>query len=215
MAILDELAAAIAQGGMFAGYSLRTILDVLASLGRHDRMRAHPDGRITNTTQRRLLETPFRAHHGLSRTQYEYLVDLYEGSDLLGFSAAVGQSLLGPPPGVVGAETLLVSRYFACDFGPTCCGRSMTVSVIDAVAHTVGQSFAAKHVTKRCVGACKSVWYLNKRVFHEDLGEDRLTTHSFYPWHEREPEWIASKSGMQIISTRLLTTFAMALCTMR
>lgn len=215
MALFDDLVEATGEGGMFAGYSLRRIYCVLASLGRHDHMRIHPDGRDTNKTQRRLLETPFMAHHNLSRTQYDFLLKLYDGSDLQGFGVGVGESWAGPGPCLVGTEPVLVSRYFACDFGPTCCGRSLKVKVIDAVGHTIGHSFAAKHVVKLCMGECKSVWYLNKRTFHEELDGDGLTTHSFYAWHEREPEWIASKSGKQIISTRLLTAFAMALCTMR
>lgn len=214
MALLDDLTAATRDGGIFAGYSLREILRIIASLSQHDVMRLHSDGRTTNKTQRRLLETPFRAHHGLSRKQYRYLVEMYDGSDLQGFGTTVGDCFPAPAQ-LQGPQPLLVSRYFACDFGPTCCGRTMTVRALDAVAHTVGHSFAAKHVTKRCVGACKSTWYLNKRTFREELGEDGLTTHSFYPWYEGEPEWIASKSGKVIISTRLLTTFAMALCTMR
>ena len=214
MALLDDLVAATGHGGVFAGYSLREILDVVASLARHDHMRVHPDGRTTNKTQRRLLQTPFMAHHGLSRTQYDYLLRLYEGSDLRGFGAVVDECLPAPASGV-GAQSMLVCRFFATDFGPTCCGRSMRVSEIDAVAHTVGQSFSAKHVVKRCVGSCKSAWYLNKRTYHEELGEDGITVHSFYPWRDGEPQWIASKSGKQIISTRLLTAFAMALCTMR
>ncbi|CAM9946035.1 unnamed protein product, partial [Ectocarpus fasciculatus] len=180
MPILEDLVSATSQGGALFGFTLRKIIELFASLACHDHMPVHPDGRSTNKTQRRLLETPYIGCHGLSPTQYSFLVGLYEGSELEGFGVAIDDALpRGAPP--ADGTPPLVGRYFACDFGPTCCGRSMKVSSIDAVAHTIGKSFAAKHITKRCVGDCKSVFYLNKRTYHEELGEDGLRTHTFYP----------------------------------
>ncbi|CAN0221668.1 unnamed protein product, partial [Scytosiphon promiscuus] len=180
MTFLEDLVAATSEGGVFAGFPLRRFLCIVASLARHDHMRVHPDGRRTNKTQNRLLETPYRAQHGLSHTQYDFLVAMYEGSELQGFGAALEDCFPEPGHGVA-AGPPLVSRYFACDFGPICCGKSMRVDEFDAVAHAIGKSFAAKHVTKRCRGACRSVFYLNKRTHHEELGEDGVLTHTFYP----------------------------------
>ncbi|CAN0105625.1 unnamed protein product, partial [Ectocarpus fasciculatus] len=178
MPLLEELVSATSQGGRLFGFSLRKIIELFSSLACHDHMRVHPDGRRTNKTQRRLLETSYIGRHGLSSTQYDFLVGLYEGSELEGFGVAIEETL---PQSAPPANTpSLVGRYFACDFGPTCCGRTMTVGELDAVAHTIGKSFAAKHATKRCVGNCKGVFYLNKRTYHENLGEDGLTTHTFY-----------------------------------
>ncbi|CAM9702054.1 unnamed protein product, partial [Ectocarpus sp. 13 AM-2016] len=167
------------------GFSLRKITELFTSLARHDHMRVHPDGRRTNKTQRRLLETPFIGRHGLSSTQYDFLVGLYERSEPEGFGVGIDETLT--VEFISDATPSLVGRYFACEFGPTCCGRSMKVGELDAVAHTIGKSFAAKHVTKRCIGDCKSAFCLNKSTHHEDLGEDGLTTHIFYPCVHREP----------------------------
>ncbi|CAM9539935.1 unnamed protein product, partial [Ectocarpus sp. 12 AP-2014] len=174
--ILEELVSATSQGGRLFGFALRKIIELFASLACHDHMRVHPDGRRTNKTQRRLLETASIGRHGLSSAQYDFLVRLYEGSELEGFGFAIEETLSHTAP-----TDNTPSLIFACDFGPTCCARSMTVSELNAVAHTIGKSFAAKHVTTPCVGDCKGVFYLNKRTYHEDLREDGLTTHTFYP----------------------------------
>ncbi|CAN0434575.1 unnamed protein product, partial [Ectocarpus sp. 8 AP-2014] len=179
MPLLEDLVSSTSVGGALFGFSLRKIMELFASLACHDHMRVHPDGRRMNKTQRRLLETPFIGRHGLSSLQYDFLVGLYEGSELEGFGVGIDDTLT--VDATTDATPSWVGRCFACDFGPTCCGRSMKVSELDADAHTIGKSFAAKHVTKRCVGDCKSVFYLNKRTHHEDLGEDGLTTHTFYP----------------------------------
>ena len=215
MPLLEELVSATSQGGQLAGFTLRKIVDLFASLARHANMRMHPDGRRTNKTQCHLLETAFLERHGLSGPQYNFLLELYDGSELEGLGVAPEDAFPQTRPSTGDTAPALVDRYFACDFGPTCCGRSMSIIEVDTVAHTIGRSFAAKHVTKRCVGACKSVFYLNKRTHHEEVGEDGLRTHTFYPWVDGEPEWIASKSGKIVISTSLLTNFAMAQCTLR
>ncbi|CAN0054055.1 unnamed protein product, partial [Ectocarpus fasciculatus] len=76
MPILEELVSATSQGGQLAGFTLRKIIELVASLARHDHMRIHPDGRRTNKTQRRLLETPFLERHGLTHPQYIFLLEL-------------------------------------------------------------------------------------------------------------------------------------------
>ncbi|CAM9361909.1 unnamed protein product, partial [Ectocarpus sp. 8 AP-2014] len=179
MPLLEDLVSCTSVGGALFGFSLRKIMELFASVACHDHMRVHPDGRRTNKTQLRLLETPFISRHGLSPTQYDFLVGLYEGSELEGFGVGIDETLTVDAS--TDATPSLVGGYFACVFCPTCCGPSMKVSELDAVAHMIGKSFAAKHVTKRCVGDCKSVFYLNKRTHHEDLGEDGLATHTFYP----------------------------------
>ncbi|CAN0460417.1 unnamed protein product, partial [Ectocarpus sp. 12 AP-2014] len=172
MPLLEDLVSATSVGGALFEFSLRKIMELFTSLACHDHMRVHPDDRRTNKTQRRLLETPFIGRHGLSSTQYEFLVGLYEGSELEGFGVGIDDTLT--VEFAADATPSLVGRYFACDFGPTCCGRTMKVSELDVVAHTIGKSFTAKHLTNRCVGDYKIVFYLNKRTHHEDLGEDGL-----------------------------------------
>ena len=117
---------------------------------------------------------------------------------------------LAPP-----APAAMACKYFACDFGPKCCGVSMRVGKFPCVAHTVGRSFRAVHVKKTCMGACGRVYYLNKKTSSEQLGVHDVRTHTFHPWSDGEPEWIASKSGKTICSVALLMSFAIVQCTMR
>ncbi|CAN0313901.1 unnamed protein product [Ectocarpus sp. 6 AP-2014] len=92
-------------------------MELFASLACHDHMRVHPDDRRTNKTQRRVLETPFIDRHGLSSTQYDFLVGLYEGSELEGFGVGIDETLT--VDATTDATHSLVGRYFACDFGPS------------------------------------------------------------------------------------------------
>ncbi|CAM9500069.1 unnamed protein product, partial [Hapterophycus canaliculatus] len=180
MMLLEDIVTTTSQGGVFHGFPLRKLLCLVASLARHEHMRVHRDGRRTNQTQRRLFEQPYLAHHDLSYPQYEFLVAMFEGSELQGFGATLEECFPEPSPSVA-TEPAFVDRYFACDFGPICCGKYMIVRELEAVAHTISKSFAAKHVTKRCTGAWRSALYLNKRTYHEELGQDGVLTHTFYP----------------------------------
>lgn len=215
MTLLEDLMSATSQGGVFHGFPLRRLLRLFASLSRHDSMRRYSDGRTCSRAQRRIFEVPFVQHHGLSYTQYECLVGMYERSDLEGIGEGLEGSLPYPEE-PVGTETRLADRYFSSEVGPTCCNLTMRVTELEAVAHTIGKSYAAKHVTKRCRGHCGSVYYLNKKTYHEDMGPTEVTTHTFFPWTGgAEPSWVATKSGKVILSTSLLTSFALAQCTMR
>ena len=211
MTLLEDLAAVTAADGLFAGFTVRRLCHLLDTLSRHDSMRLHADGRRTNRTQERMLERDFRFTHSLSPLQYKGLLTLYDGNDPQQHWAAMGDSL----PELGSEAPPVVERYFQCEFGPECCGKTMRVGDIQAVAHTVGRSFAAKHIKKQCRGACGCTYYLNKKVYPEQLGNQAVKTHTFYPWNTREPEWIASKGGGTIISAALLTSFSIALCTMR
>lgn len=212
MPALDDLVRVTNEGGPFSGYTLRRLLVLIGALSRHDNMRNTADGARTNRTQHNLLERRFREDNDLSASQYRSLVDLYNGSELEGLYAAMLGSLPASSPT---AQTAIVMRHFAPDVGPRCCGRYMTVRELTACAHTLGESFAAKHVTKHCVGHCGSTYYLNKKTRIETLGHGQVTTHTFYPWNNGEPEWVASKSGKTVLSASLLTSFAMSQCTMR
>lgn len=213
MTLLEDLLALTANGGAFSGFGMCRIVGLFAALSRYDNMRLHASGQRTNKTQQRFLAEPFLQHHDLSLPQYECLVRLCDqGPELHGLSDAVENSLpLAAPP----APAAMACKYFACDFGPKCCGVSMRVGKFPCVAHTVGRSFRAVHVKKTCMGACGRVYYLNKKTSSEQLGVHDVRTHTFHPWSDGEPEWIASKSGKTICSVALLMSFAIAQCTMR
>ncbi|CAN0567019.1 unnamed protein product, partial [Ectocarpus sp. 12 AP-2014] len=80
------------------GFTLRKIIELFASPACHDHIRVHPDGRRINKPQRRLLETAYTGRHGLSSTQYDFLVGLYEGSELEGFGLAIEETLTQTAP---------------------------------------------------------------------------------------------------------------------
>ncbi|CAN0574873.1 unnamed protein product [Ectocarpus sp. 12 AP-2014] len=110
MPLLEDLVSATTSvGGALFGFSLRKIMELFTSLACHDHMRMHPDGRRTNKTQRRLLETAFIGRHGLSSTQYDFLVGIYEGSELEGFGVRIDENLRVDD--TTDATPSLVGRY--------------------------------------------------------------------------------------------------------
>lgn len=121
----------------------------------------------------------------------------------------------GVQDGGGGGETPYIPEYFQSEKGPYCCGYKMPVREVQATAFSRTGAFAAKHVVKTCRGECGKTWYLNKKMYTEKLGEDDVTTHTFYRWTAGVPAWISTKSGKVIISTDLLTDFSIAQSTLR
>lgn len=75
-------------------------------------------------------------------------------------------------------------------------------------------SFQAVDLVHECVGGCGYTYYLNKKTKKEQLDSRDVTTHTFYRW-DRLPDWISNKSGKVVVSSALLTDFALAQCTLR
>lgn len=201
-----------ASDGVFPGYSPRQLLVLFAALSRHDTIRRSASGRTASKTQLRLLENNFRRAHSLSTEQYARLLQVYNQA---GMADVYSEIVKGVPNQGESTGMPYVKQYFQAETGPDCCGYYMKVRELQATAFARERAFVTKHIVKECRGQCGRTFYLNKRVYKERLGDDDVTTHTFCAWDDGVPTWIANKSGKIVISSELLTDFAIAQCCMR
>jgi len=96
------------------------------------------------------------------------------------------------PASIAGVCAPYVKRSFVPDIN-VCCTKALRVRKMQATVIEVDDCFSTWHVVKTCTGGCGAVYYVNKRVIHEVIGEKRCRWHLFYPWSDgRIPEYITS-----------------------
>lgn len=162
-------------------------------------------------TQLKRLQEFFCGKFNINMVQHQCITAMYDLGEVGNVYSAYQASLKEPQQE---AGTGFVRRYFESD-KTTCCGRVLKVRFVVATCHERDDCYEAGHVVKTC-RECSKRYYLDKTVGPSSYEERACVWHIFYPRTGGElPAYISSKSGKTIISTDLLTDWAMLQCVTR
>lgn len=187
------------------------LLVLLHACEQQSSLRVDSDNNRTGRKMRTDAERGFRSHYGVSKAQYDALVELCdEGEGMGDVFRAYERSLPND------AQSDFVRRSFAYSGNScpieSCENVAFRVTVMDATYYDIGECFPVKHYVKTCRGGCKGTYYLNKV---KQRGLDGVSWHRFYEWDEGVPKEISNKSGKSIFSAEFLTHTALTLSRMR